>query len=123
MSDFILSPADIGLPQPKFNLWRPNQASALNQVVDDLAERRFAAYSLPTGAGKSPWYVALALLMGWRVIILTSTKALQDQLVTDFGAIGLTDIRGRDNFQCKMSQLFTCEDGAHARCLYNNPQG
>lgn len=117
VSDFALNPRDIGLP-PKFQTWRPNQGPALNDVMEDLQLYRFLPVTMPTGTGKSPWYIALALIMGWRTIILTRTKALQTQLMDDFSSIGLVDIRGRANYACRMAPLFTCEDGLHAKCPY-----
>jgi Rad3-related DNA helicase len=44
----------------------------------------------------------LPLLTDQRVCILTSTKGLQDQLAYDFGSIGLVDIRGQNNYSCKV---------------------
>jgi len=117
VSDFLLSPQELGLP-PKFQNWRPNQQPALNDVLEDCQEYRFLPVTMPTGSGKSPWYIALALFMGWRTIVLTRTKSLQRQLMDDFGCIGMVDIRGRANYPCRMAPLFTCEDGLHAKCPY-----
>lgn len=55
----------------------------------------------PTGFGKSLTYLAIAALTGWRVAILTSTKALQDQLTREFSEWGLIDVKGRQNYECK----------------------
>lgn len=101
----------------KFQSWRENQAEALEQVMCDLEEKRFVAYNIPVGGGKSPFYVALAKTMGWRTLVLTRTKGLQKQLMDDFGAIGMADIRGRANYPCHMASHMNCEDGLHAGCL------
>lgn len=114
---FALTPAQVGLP-PKFQQWRPNQGEGLDVALADLEQYRFLPVNMPVGTGKSPWYIALALLMDWRTLILTASKTLQDQLLRDFSSIGLVDIRGRANYPCKMAATFTCEDGAHAKCLY-----
>jgi Rad3-related DNA helicase len=87
------------------------------------SEKRFVAQALPTGSGKSLCYVARALLTDQRVAVLTSTKALQEQLLVDFEPLGMTDIRGRANYPCSMSSGMTCEDGAHAGCKMNGTGG
>ena len=79
-------------------------------------------FTVTHNTGKSPWYVSLALMMGWRTLILTRTKGLQGQLMADFEEVGLTDIRGRSNYPCHMASHMTCEDGAHAGCLHNKGQ-
>jgi Rad3-related DNA helicase len=50
-------------------------------------------------------------------VFLTSTKGLQDQLVRDFGDIGLTEIRGRGNYLCTRGDGPTAEDGL---CRYGS---
>jgi Rad3-related DNA helicase len=72
-------------------------------------------FTVTHNTGKSPNYMAQAALTG-RTCVLTSTKGLQTQLLNDFSSMGLVDIRGRANYQCKMSSGMTCEDGAHAKC-------
>ena len=66
-------------------------------------------------------YLSQALLSGRRCAILTSTKALQQQLVDDFAAVGLADIRGGNAYQC----LAVKPGGplAHLRDLTRNWQG
>lgn len=51
-------------------------------------------------SGKSLVYVAQALLSAERTVILTSTKALQSQLLTDFAESGLIEIRGLNSYPC-----------------------
>jgi Rad3-related DNA helicase len=78
---------------------------------------------MPTGSGKTPIPIALALAAGWRVAILTSTKALQQQYLGDFGEL-LTDARGRNNFGCihrhnpgfAIDSESSCEAGADSGC-------
>jgi Rad3-related DNA helicase len=115
----ILSPKDLGMP-PKFHAgWRPGQGEAIDRICDGFHENRFVVLNAPVGFGKSPGYVAVALAMGWRACFVTHTKGLQDQLLDDFGCIGMVDIRGRANYQCKLAATMTCEDGAHAKCMYS----
>ena len=118
MSDKItaalgLTPIELGLPA-KFTGWRPGQEGAILDAVE--CNRRFLANSMPTGWGKSLWYIAVAKLLDYRVCILTSTKALQDQLLHDFSDIGLVDIRGRGNYECCLGAGYTCDEGRHAKC-------
>jgi ATP-dependent DNA helicase DinG len=91
-------PSEFGLP-PKFSDWRPGQYEAITAGID--SDKTYIAHAAATGSGKSLYYIAHALMMGMRTCVLTSTKALQTQLVQDFGACGLTDIRGQGNYRCK----------------------
>jgi Rad3-related DNA helicase len=93
----IPPPAAFGLPE-KFAVWRANQDVAITQTIDN--QKRYTAHVCPTGFGKSLTYIAIALLSGKRALILTSTKGLQTQLLTDFSGIGLVDIRGRNSYRC-----------------------
>jgi len=115
-----LSPQDLGLPA-KFQRWRPYQEDAILSAAS--SQKRFVAQAQPCGSGKSTCYVSQAILQGYRVAVLTSTKGLQDQLRGDFSTLGMTDIRGRSNYPCHMSPGMTCEDGAHAGCRSNGTAG
>lgn len=81
--------------------------------------KRFAGVSLPTGAGKTLFAMALAKVMGARTAILTGTRGLQDQYARDFAACGLFDIRGKDNYQCagKPEANLKCKYGVYEGCL------
>jgi len=113
MEGLPLSTRELGLPE-KFQNWRPSQVRCINRCLNQ--DRRYQIHAIPTGGGKSLAYVANALITGERTLILTSTKALQDQLAADFGSIGLADLRGRQNYKCRMSPNMTCEEGKHAGC-------
>lgn len=117
-SGFVLSPRDVGLPKKFWAGWRPTQVDALNNAVNDLQEFRFIPTCMPVGSGKSPWYIGLALLMGWRLLVLTMRKGLQDQLMDDFEETGLVSIKGRSNYDCRLAAGLNCEDGLHAKCPY-----
>jgi Rad3-related DNA helicase len=108
-----ITPSDIGLP-PKFARWRDHQVRAIEASLD--AGTRFVAQSLPTGSGKSAIYMAEALITGGRTVILTATKGLQDQLVSDFGLCGLVSVKGRNTFDCGSRAGLTCEDGPLYGC-------
>jgi ATP-dependent DNA helicase DinG len=90
-------PTEFGLP-PKFNRWRPGQDAAVLAAID--SPHRFVVQNMPTGSGKSLAYMAQAALTGGRTAILTSTKGLQQQLIRDFHAMGLVEIRGQNSYPC-----------------------
>jgi ATP-dependent DNA helicase DinG len=79
---------------------------------------RFTILPIPTGGGKSAVYIGATLMCGWRTAILTSSKGLQDQLLDDFGDVGLVDVRGRQNFACvnEHPKFSSCESGFTGKC-------
>lgn len=103
MSDLLPPPFVLGLPD-KYTEWRNRQDEAVMAAVD--ADSRFTMLCCPTGFGKSLSYMASALLEGQRVAFLTSTKGLQDQLIKDFAAVGLVDVRGMNSYQCIAAKDF-----------------
>ncbi len=92
------SPAEFGAPE-KFDSWRKHQGETLQKAVD--SDKRFVGLCLPTGSGKTLIYMMAAKLAGLRTCVLTSTKALQDQLLEDWAEGGLIDVRGQRNYPCK----------------------
>lgn len=98
------SPSNLGLG--KFHSWRQVQAEALERMAH--SSERFVVLGLPTGAGKSVSYMAYAQWAaknGKRVLILTSTKPLQDQLARDFEGL-YADVRGMNNYICNLMPWF-----------------
>lgn len=91
------APCDLGLPAA-FTAWRPGQEAAILHAID--TPRRFAGLVLPTGFGKSLVYMAIAHLTGQRTVILTSTLALQRQLVRDFHALNAAVVQGQRRYVC-----------------------
>lgn len=71
-------------------------------------DKSFAIFELPTGSGKSPlaWTVAAHAaaepISGFQPggYILTTQKALQQQYMRDFEAMGMADLRGASNYRC-----------------------
>lgn len=116
----IPSPEKCGLPA-KFTSWRANQEHALSVMI--TSEKRVTALSAPTGFGKSPTYIAYAILSGKPTCIVTNSRGLQDQLMADFASIGLVDIRGRANYQCEMREDYTCQEGYQSHCPYKGTIG
>lgn len=113
----IPNPADMGAP-PQYTSWRPGQDSAMQKLL--TTSRRFRTLGLPTGIGKSLLAVTLAEIDRARAVILTSTKALQDQYLRDFASLGMVDVRGMSNFPCPaLENHNTCDHGpclAGAQC-------
>ena len=93
--NFLPSPVELGAPEP-FHSWREGQEEALAEAL--ATDKRFVALSLPTGAGKTLIYMIMALMEEGRTAVVTSTKALQQQLQGDFNF--LRDIRGKNNYPC-----------------------
>src|ERR1700684_4387774 len=91
------NPADCGLSD-KFSSWRTNQETMIDVMI--TSPHRFTALSAPTGSGKSPAYVAYALLSKKPTCFVTNSKGLQSQLMNDFASCGMVDIRGRGNYPC-----------------------
>ena len=94
-------PSDLGLPA-RFTSWRPGQDDAAIDAACALSSgTRFYVSSQPTGAGKSLFNFAVArLLDAKRVLYLTATKPLQLQVSQELTSLGLTDIRGQNNYAC-----------------------
>ncbi len=109
------TPHEIGLPE-QFDKFRPGQEQHLDFLRN--TRTRIKAACIPTGGGKSVDVVADALLSGEPTAIVTASKGLQDQYMTDFQSIGMVDLRGRNNYSCHMKEGYTCEDGHAARCIY-----
>jgi len=101
-----LRPADFGLAE--YAEFRPGQAEAVQKIMNQ--KERFLLLSLPTGVGKSLAYIAGCIGRGGRTVIVTSTKALQDQLAADFSPHGLVEVRGMANYRCLLGAP-SCEQG------------
>lgn len=97
---------DTGLPPPnllglpeKYGEWRPGQDGAVLRLLE--TGKRFIVLGMPTGSGKSLAYMAAGVLDEEApALYLTSTKGLQNQLISDFGPVGLADVRGMGNYPC-----------------------
>lgn len=84
---------------PKFKGLRAVQESQLEKLL--VSPHRVDVMALPTGTGKSLLGVVYARLVGMPAVILTSTRALQDQYQKDFDDIS-TDVRGMANYPCRL---------------------
>jgi Rad3-related DNA helicase len=120
-----IAPADLGLPS-KFIRFRETQAEALDFIL--ASSSRWTGGNLPTGTGKGLLGVSVAKVQDAKAVYLTSTKALQEQMMAEFGSIGMTDIRGRANYPCrvyttKRGDPVSCEEGARQGCKFLNTLG
>jgi len=98
----MISPTALGLPA-KFTSFRqyPSGRTQLDTVSDLLnVSTRFTKFYAETGAGKSAIYMLASILREERVLILTPTIALQDQLINDFSSVGLVNIKGKSHYEC-----------------------
>lgn len=73
---------------------------------------------IPTGSGKSLLAILASKLAGKRTLILTATKGLQQQIITDFASLGIVNVKGQNNFVCTMNSDVRadegpCHDGMH----------
>ena len=87
-----------------FTYQRDNQASVLNQICDAFnSNYRYIILEAPTGFGKSPVAIAVAMTLG-SSYICTSTKDLQTQYSKDFPY--LKAAKGKNNFTCLVKEDF-----------------
>lgn len=107
--EILAPPQVIGLPG-KFTGWRRNQPDAILKVIGN--EKRVILSICPTGFGKSVSVIASGIMLGARTVVLTSTKALQDQYMNDFAEIGMVDVRGKNSYRCLESKgRLSCDMG------------
>ncbi len=122
--DQLPPPTIFGLPK-KFSEWRPWQSEAVESQTE--TKPRFLLQVCPTGFGKSVVYLTASQLISGRTIILTSTKGLQSQLISDFGSVkGVVDIRGRQNYPCRLNTKLNCDSGLCAfgmKCSFREEGG
>jgi Rad3-related DNA helicase len=105
----MMKPSDLGLPK-KYTKWRENQEEAIFRAANST--KPVVLTVCPTGFGKSLAYVAASLLRGGRTMVLTMTKGLQHQLLSDFElSQGMVEVKGANAYPCKMFPDFTCDKG------------
>jgi Rad3-related DNA helicase len=123
-----LHPSDFGITNPKFQSLSLQQEQGMNfrflhapdMSPESEAKRSVTFMCLPTGSGKTllNFMIAKSVEMaGGRTLILTHSKALQDQAEEDFAEDGLVIMKGRSNYDCDNGG--TCEDGKWNGCSAN----
>jgi len=113
-----LEPADLDL---SFEKYHHEQLEAIEKAA--YGDKRFQALALPTGGGKSLVGISLHKLLGLRCVVLTSTKGLQQQYLSDFERIGMVDVRGKANYDCHHNKGMDCDVGAAIGCPFTNGHG
>lgn len=118
---YLGSPRDWGLP-PKYARFRPGQEEAVWTLADLIgAGKKVITSCSPTGSGKSGQYITLHSLTGsLSTRCVTATKQLQDQLLADFGEMGMADVRGRAAYDCS-EVPYDCEVGGWKGCRATLP--
>lgn len=108
------TPQDLGLDPKVFPAFRPGQLDLAHRIA--FSSARHPLLNAACGVGKSLIYYTASLLFDLRLLILTPQKALQDQLLGDFGPPhgDLTDVRGQSNYSCP--RYHNCEIGAANDC-------
>ena len=104
-------PSDFGLEA--YPSYYPYQDQAVLHCYENPLGSRVTGVCLPTGCGKSLLAAMLYVLSGKRVVVLTSTKALQGQYHRLFGAapLEIADIRGQNAYQCRVADGVTVDRG------------
>ena len=113
-----LTPSRYDLPKFAGASLRPAQIQMADHIL--LEGAGITVHSAPTGTGKSLGYVLPALETGGKAVVLTATKALQDQLLADFSP-RVADLRGAQNFQCAQFQSTNCAIGGKLGCSCREP--
>ncbi len=113
------SPQKYGLPYPNYRA--PYQWDAIERAFQSTTLN--IGLCLPTGAGKSAIALTLAKKTSGQAVILTSTKAHQDQLKNEFGGVaGVADMRGHNAYPCNPqrleSGLWMCNEQFTGQCPY-----
>lgn len=112
----MLDPRKLGIPHAD---WREPQLEAIWELLD--SPHRFPTLVAPTGFGKTAVAIAVARLhalqeLGHRSMILTSTRALQDQYAhySDPSKLKwkLQDVRGQGWYECIAEPGTTVADGS-----------
>ncbi len=92
---------------------RPSQEAMATAVADAFTRHEHLLVQAGTGTGKSLAYLVPAVLTGGRVVVVTATRALQEQLcrkdlpfLTEHTArlghdFTFTQLKGRSNYVCK----------------------
>ena len=101
------------LPE-RFRSMRLQQSVMAQRILDSALDCRASVHAAPTGTGKTLAYVGAAVAGNLRCCVLTATKALQDQIVGDFGRLCL-DVRGAGNFRCAKLNA-SCAVGRRMKC-------
>lgn len=91
---------------------RKDQLETVSEIVDAISQGyRYIVLEAGTGTGKSAIAYTLSSIYD-SSYILTVTKQLQEQYLSDFKDLKL--VKGRNNFTCNQNPDFSCDEG---RCI------
>lgn len=107
------SPTDLGLPE-KFERWRPVQEEMITNLL--LSTKRIKAPEAPTGSGKSGAYLGYIGITKRPTVIVTDSLGLMSQILRDAAPLGAVELKGRQQYPCRLKPDYTCEEGRAARC-------
>lgn len=101
-----------------FKKIRDCQKEILDKIIENWDNHSDFIIEAPTGIGKSAIAVALCRMFeDQKAWILTTQKLLQSQYVNDFGDLGLTEIKSKENYCCKRDNCNCLEGRAIATSL------
>lgn len=112
-----IEPAELGLHFPTF---RDVQREAVEMAV--YGEERFQGLCIPPGGGKSGIALAIPQLTGWRTLIYTATRGLEDQYMRTGREFEIANVRGKQNYGCYEFEKsrpdlgVMCDDGSRMGC-------
>jgi ATP-dependent DNA helicase DinG len=97
--------ADDFIKKFPFPNMRERQSFVLNEIAAAFASGyKYIILEAPTGFGKSPVAIAVALTLGTSYIC-TSTKDLQTQYAKDFPFLKVA--KGKNNFTCNVKKILS----------------
>lgn len=116
----IPSTQSLGMPT-KYTQWRATQEQSLDVTVTQYGRKRVVGLCSPTGSGKTGTNLGLGLILNEPTCIVTDSRGLQDQYMKpeEGGALGMVDLRGRDNYPCNYRDDYSCDQGRTASCPYS----
>src|SRR5581483_11123159 len=104
---------------------RPGQVVMAEAVAHALESGEHLLVEAPTGVGKSLAYLVPGVLLTEQLVVVTATKALQEQLIREdlpalAGALPgrvlrFAMLKGRSNYLCRAKLDVTMTDGVEAR--------
>ncbi|HEV7534491.1 MAG TPA: DEAD/DEAH box helicase, partial [Acidimicrobiia bacterium] len=104
---------------------RPGQIVMAEAVARALESGEHLLVEAPTGIGKSLAYLIPGALIAEKLVVVTATKALQEQLIRDDlpalaaslpgKPLRFAMLKGRSNYLCRAKLDVTMVDGIEAR--------
>lgn len=124
MSESLLSsytPSDFGLDSNQFPSFREIQCEAVDFVLN--SDHSVDGLVVPGGGGKTLLAWMLHKVTGKRTAIVTMTNSLTAQYQRDFARYALTEIKGKDNYDCGEFAELTCRGGMSMGCRFVGGNG